>query len=65
LKENPIKISEFLKNRYFSNRKSPRFVLIPEKTTFSKKNLLVLPELLKNKYYKISTEGNPLKISNF
>jgi hypothetical protein len=35
LKENPLKMSEFLKNKY----------------SLLKENLLVLPEFLKNKYY--------------
>jgi hypothetical protein len=31
LKENPLKMSEFEKNKYFFNEKSPSFILIPEK----------------------------------
>jgi hypothetical protein len=60
-KEKPLKMSEFLKNKYFSNEKSPRYILIPEKNGFLKKkvlvlpefkeNLLVLPDFLKNKYF--------------
>jgi hypothetical protein len=41
-----------LKNRYFFNEKSPSYIiLILEKTSFSKENVLVLPEFLKNKYF--------------
>jgi hypothetical protein len=31
LNENPLKMSEFLKNKYYFNEKSPRYILIPEK----------------------------------
>jgi hypothetical protein len=44
-------MSEFLKNKYFFNEKSPRYNLIPEKKTFSKENVPVLPEFLKNKNF--------------
>jgi hypothetical protein len=40
-------MSEFLKNKYFFNEKSSSYNLIP----FSKENVLVLPEFLKNKYF--------------
>jgi hypothetical protein len=40
-----------LKNKYFFNEKSPSYVFVPEKTTFSKENVLVLPEFLKNKNF--------------
>jgi hypothetical protein len=33
--ENPLKMFEFLKNKYFFNEKSPSFNLIPEKDVFS------------------------------
>jgi hypothetical protein len=32
-------MSEFLKNKYFFNEKSPRYILIPEKKSFSKQNV--------------------------
>jgi hypothetical protein len=51
IKKNPPKMSEFLKNEYLFNEKSPSYNLIPEKTTFSKENVLVLPEFLKNKNF--------------
>jgi hypothetical protein len=51
LKENPLKRTEVLKNNYFFNEISLSYILIPEKTTFAKENLLVLPEFLKNKYF--------------
>jgi hypothetical protein len=35
-KENPLKISEFLKNKYFFNEKSPIYILILEKDVFFK-----------------------------
>jgi hypothetical protein len=42
-------MSEFLKSKYFSNEKSPSYILIPEKDGFlKKKKILVLPEILKN-----------------
>jgi hypothetical protein len=41
-------MSEFLKNKYFFNGKSPSFILIPEKDVFSKENVLVLSEFFKN-----------------
>jgi hypothetical protein len=44
-------MSEFLKNKYFFNEKSLSFILIPEKTTCSKKYVLVLPAFLKNKNF--------------
>jgi hypothetical protein len=53
LKENPLKMSEFPKNKYFFNEISPSYVVIPENekamSSFSKENVLVLPEFLKNK----------------
>jgi hypothetical protein len=36
LKGNPLKMSEFLRNKYFFNEKSPSFILIPEKDDFLK-----------------------------
>jgi hypothetical protein len=30
LKKNHLKMSEFLKNKYFFNEKSPSYILIPE-----------------------------------
>jgi hypothetical protein len=36
LKENPLKMPEFLKNKYFFNEKSPSYNLIPEKDDFLK-----------------------------
>jgi hypothetical protein len=51
LKENLPKMSEFVKNEFFFNEKSPRYALIPEKAVFLKKNILVLPEFLKNKNF--------------
>jgi hypothetical protein len=36
LKENPLKMTEFLKNKYFFNEKSPSYYLIPEKDDFLK-----------------------------
>jgi hypothetical protein len=34
LKENPLKMPEFLKYKYFFNEKSPSYNLIPEKDDF-------------------------------
>jgi hypothetical protein len=34
LKENPLKISEFLENKYFFNGISPSHLLIPENDDF-------------------------------
>jgi hypothetical protein len=34
LKENPIKMSGFLKHKYFFNKNSPSYNLIPEKDDF-------------------------------
>jgi hypothetical protein len=51
LKENPPKMSEFLKNKYFVSEIFPSYNLIPEKTTFWKANVQVLPEFLKNKNF--------------
>jgi hypothetical protein len=36
LKKNPIKKSEFLKNKYFFNEISSRYILIPENEDFLK-----------------------------
>jgi hypothetical protein len=36
LKENPLKMFEFLKNKYLFNEKSPSYILIPEKDYFLK-----------------------------
>jgi hypothetical protein len=36
LKDNPLKMSEFLRNKCFSNEKSPYYNLIPEKDDFLK-----------------------------
>jgi hypothetical protein len=36
LKETPLKMSGFLKNKYCFNEKSPSFILIPEKDIFFK-----------------------------
>jgi hypothetical protein len=36
LKENRLKMSEFLKNKYFFNGKSPSCILIPENDDFLK-----------------------------
>jgi hypothetical protein len=36
LKENILKMSEFLKNNYLFNEKSPSYLLIPEKDDFLK-----------------------------
>jgi hypothetical protein len=58
LKENPLKMSEFLKNKYFFNEKSPSYILILKKTSFSKESVLLLPEFLKNKYF---VKGKPPK----
>jgi hypothetical protein len=51
----------------FLKRKCPRFAWIFENMNFVKKNLLVLPEFLKNKFWEISTllKKNPLKMSEF
>jgi hypothetical protein len=38
LKENPLKMSKFLKNRYFFNEISPRYILITENDNFLKGN---------------------------
>jgi hypothetical protein len=66
VKEKPLKMSEFLKNKYFFNEKSGKisyvYILIPEKTSFIKENQLVLPEFLKTKYF---VKKKSLKISNF
>jgi hypothetical protein len=35
-KENPLKMTEFLKNKYFFNEISPRYILIPENDDFPK-----------------------------
>jgi hypothetical protein len=43
-KENPLKMSEFLKNKYFCNEKFLSYILIPEK-------VLILPQFLKNKNF--------------
>jgi hypothetical protein len=40
---------QILKNKYFFNKKSPSYILIPEKDDFSKENFLVLPDSLRNK----------------
>jgi hypothetical protein len=68
-------MSEFLKNNYFFNEKSPSYILIPEKDDFLKgkfclnfwkirtllkENLLVLPEFLKK---STLLKENPLKMS--
>jgi hypothetical protein len=55
-------MSDFLKNKYFFNEKSPSCKLIPEKTSFSRKTVLVLPEFWKNRYF---VEGKSKKISIF
>jgi hypothetical protein len=44
-------MSEFLRNNFFFNEIFPSYTLIPEKTTFSKENVLLLPEFLKNKNF--------------
>jgi hypothetical protein len=44
-------MSEFLKNKYFFNEMSRSYILIPEKTSFPKENVLVLAEFLKNKNF--------------
>jgi hypothetical protein len=36
LKKNPLKMSEFLKNKYFFNENSPSYILIPENDNFVK-----------------------------
>jgi hypothetical protein len=36
LKENPQKMSEFVKNKYFINEISPSYLLIPENEGFFK-----------------------------
>jgi hypothetical protein len=36
LKENPLKMSKFLKNKYFYNEISPSYILIPENDDFLK-----------------------------
>jgi hypothetical protein len=38
--ENPLKIYEFLKNKYFFNEKSPSYILIPENGDFLKEKCL-------------------------
>jgi hypothetical protein len=50
LKETSLKMSEFLKNKYFFNEISFATYFL-KMTTFSKANVLVLPELLKNKNF--------------
>jgi hypothetical protein len=50
LKETSLKMSEFLKNKYFFNEISFATYFL-KMTTFSKENVLVLPELLKNKNF--------------
>jgi hypothetical protein len=50
LKENPLKMSEFLKNKYFFSAESPSHILIPVKDDFLEgKCPIVLPEFVKNK----------------
>jgi hypothetical protein len=49
LKEHPLKMSEFLENKYFLIDISPSYLFIPEKTAFSKENVPVFSEFLKNK----------------
>jgi hypothetical protein len=51
LKENPLKMSEILKNKYFFNEKSPDCILIPEKYVFLKEKCPSLPEFLENKNF--------------
>jgi hypothetical protein len=61
LKENPLKMSEFLKNKYFFNEIShenddsmENVLVLPEflkNKNLIMENLLVLPEFLKNKYF--------------
>jgi hypothetical protein len=48
LKENPLKMSEFLGNKYFFNEISPSNILIPEKEEFLKGQCPSLTEFLKN-----------------
>jgi hypothetical protein len=43
LKKNPLKMYEYLKNKYFFNEKSPSYNIIPEKD-----DVLVLSEFLRN-----------------
>jgi hypothetical protein len=62
LKEDSLKMSEFLKNKYFFNEKSPSYNLIPEKDDFLKGNVVVLPEFLK---IRTLLKENPLKMSEF
>jgi hypothetical protein len=48
LKVNPLKMSEFLKNMYFLMKNLPAIYKFLKKTSFSKENVLVLPEFFKN-----------------
>jgi hypothetical protein len=50
-KENPLKMAEFLKNKYFLMKSLLAIIIFLKKTSFSKKNVLVLPKFLKNKNF--------------
>jgi hypothetical protein len=49
LNKNPLKLSEFLRNKYFVKGKSQKMSKLLKKTFFSNENVLNLPEFLKNK----------------
>jgi hypothetical protein len=65
LEENPLKISEFLKNKFLFNEKSPSYIYSFRKMTiFSKENFLVLPKFFKNKNF-INGKRNILVYEDF
>jgi hypothetical protein len=59
--ENPLKMSEFLKNKYFFNEKSPSYVLIPEKDDFLGNSQSNTPNLqFQQNNMKINLEFNEI-----